>query len=134
MPQCARPPVFYYPPLPRIPNNLVIASGLADRLTAIPLAWCSGERANLIYMTERACSTGMLELANQLIAFQSTYQFYQGRFDDHERLVHLLAETAGSTGKAGIMVDTRLRLARLAAHRGDHSPAMAMVQQTLGAL
>lgn len=127
-------PDLYYPPLKQIPNNKVIPSDLAYRLTADALAWFSAERANLIYMTERACSTGMLELANQLIAFQSTYQFYQGRFDDHERLVHLLAQTARGVGKKDVIADTELRLAGLAAHRGEYPRAMAMFQRSLGTL
>jgi DNA-binding SARP family transcriptional activator len=127
-------PDIYYPPLARVPNNVIITHELAHRLTDDPLAWFNAERANLIYMTERACSAGLLKLANQLIAFQSAYQFYQGRFDDHERLVHLLAGAAESTGDRDIIADTELRLAGLAAHRGNSPQAIARFRRTLEVL
>jgi DNA-binding SARP family transcriptional activator/tetratricopeptide (TPR) repeat protein len=127
-------PDLYYPPLEQIPCNVVVPGDLAQRLVADPLAWFSAERANLIYMTERACSAGLLELANQLIAFQSTYQFYQGRFDEHERLLHFLDETARSASNERVIADIELRLAGLAAHRGDYQSAMAMFRRSLGVL
>ncbi len=127
-------PDLYYPPLLRIPKNVIIRGELAHCLAGDPLAWFSSERANLIYMTERACSAGLLKLANQLIAFQSTYQFYQGRFDDHERLVRLLGQAAESIGDEDVIADTELRLAGLAAHRGNYPQAMAMFRRPLEAL
>jgi DNA-binding SARP family transcriptional activator len=124
-------PDLYYPPLARTPARVSIPADLARRVAAEPLAWFSAERANLIYMTERACSAGLLELANQLIAFQSTYQFYQGLFADHERLLQLLADAAGSSGHDRVLADTELRLAGLAAHRGDHARAMTLFRQSI---
>jgi DNA-binding SARP family transcriptional activator len=127
-------PDLYYPPLARITREVSIPGDLERRVAAEPLAWFSAERANLIYMTERACSVGLLELADQLIAFQSTYQFYQGRFVDHERLIRLLAHAATNAGNARVVADTELRLAGLAAHRGDHARAMSLFRQSIADL
>jgi DNA-binding SARP family transcriptional activator len=127
-------PDLYYPPLARIPGDVSIPADLARRVAAEPLAWFSAERANLIYMTERACSIGLLELADQLIAFQSTHQFYQGRFVDHERLIRLLAHAAARAGNERVAADTELRLAGLAAHRGDHARALSLFRKSIAGL
>jgi DNA-binding SARP family transcriptional activator len=124
-------PDLYYPPLKRVSGNVIIARDIAHRLTLNPFAWFTAEGANLISITERACGAGMLELANQLLAFQSAYQFYHGRFDDHERLVRLLAGTAKASHKRSAMADAELRLAGLAALRGGCTRAAPMFERII---
>jgi DNA-binding SARP family transcriptional activator len=124
-------PDLYYPPLKRVPGHVIISPRLTRQLTLNPFGWFTAESANLVNMAERACATGMLDLANQLLAFQSAYHFYHGRLDDHERLVRLLADTAAAAGRRSEVADAKLRLAGLTALRRGYSHAAPMFEQVI---
>jgi DNA-binding SARP family transcriptional activator/tetratricopeptide (TPR) repeat protein len=128
------PPDPYYPPAEGFSSRRVVPDSLARRLAANPLAWFNSERANLIYMTEQACSAQMLAQASHLLKFQTAFHFFQGRFDDHERLIRALESAAVRAGDLRTVSDAQLRLAGIVAHRGRHSEAMTMFEQCLSAL
>jgi len=124
----------YYPPPTRLPRRAVVPEQVATSLVTDPMAWFNAERDNLITMTERACSVGWTGLALQLISYQCSFQFFQGRFDDNERVLHAVIDAANRNGDHRVLADARLRLAGLTAHRGHHAEAMAAFDDTIAAI
>jgi tetratricopeptide (TPR) repeat protein/DNA-binding XRE family transcriptional regulator len=125
------PPEASFPPPPICPSPAVVPAQVAERLTADPIAWFTAERINLITGVEHAGQRGQLDLARQLAANQSTYQYLQYRPDDAERMWNVVASRARESGDSAGAVYASVRIGASLIMRGRAADALPVLDMCI---
>ncbi len=123
----------YFPTSGTDPAPGRVPEPLAARLTADPIAWFDAERLNLLAAAEGAGAARQYRHAAQLATFQATYHYLHNRFDDAERIWHVVLEAATNAGDHAAAAHAELRIAAVACCRGKHAEAEPAVDRCVAA-
>lgn len=124
------------PRVPAIARPSLTGSGclpaeLVRRVTADPVGWFNAERLNLASATRQACELGQYVLAGRLAAHQATFQFFQARLDDAERLWRIVIAAAEAAGDDVAAARADLQFAPILAERGKNDEAIRILGRCL---
>jgi transcriptional regulator with XRE-family HTH domain/tetratricopeptide (TPR) repeat protein len=107
----------------------VIQAELAEAVVADPLAWFSSERLNLLEAVRLAAAAGNLELAVQLAARQSDFQYLQDRTDEALQMWGEIVHDSIQPADGAIIAEARMRYAVALKDRGLTAEAVGLFER-----